>query len=122
MMSVSRVCCPALLMALAAIAAGCADHPVTAGQHPGAAASSKYTRYGVPRKVLEAAADLGYRPRKFKGRIVFCQNESAVGSIIPKYRCVGRAALAAEIQDQRTALQRLSRANSGCYQSTCNRP
>jgi len=111
-------------MALAATVAGCADHPVASGQHPGAAvaASSKMTRYGVPRQVLEAAADLGYRPRKFKGRIVFCQRESAVGSIIPKYRCVGRSALTTEIQARKAVLRRLERANSGCYQSTCNSP
>lgn len=130
-MSRSRVFLPAIIMALAATAAGCADHPVAGTQRHGTAgaavasavaSSKKMTLYDVPRQVLAAAANLGYKPTEIKGRLLFCQKEADTGSIISTYHCVDAASLISELESQREGIDRLERSNTGCYQATCNIP
>lgn len=118
-MTKSRRLFTLVLLGLAAVGGGCASHPTRNGQRhntvSAATHSSDMTRYGVSRQVLQAASDLGYSPRTRNGRILFCQNEARLGSIIPHYRCVDAASLTVEFQRLGSVRRRLERSNNGCY-------
>lgn len=124
MMSKSRLFLSTFVIALAASAAGCADHPVAGNQRHGApdaavASSKKVTLYDVPRQVLEAAADLGYRPVNVKGRLLFCQREADTGSIISQLHCVPAARLINSLELRREAIHQIEQTHSGCSPTTC---
>ncbi len=111
-MTRSRLFIAVCLMALAALEAGCADHPAGSGNGSTSAASiaSQANRFGVSAKLLAAAGNLGYNPKIVNGKTVFCQKEANTGSIIAQYHCVGAASLRLALLQQRTMRHQLERA------------
>ncbi len=107
--SLSIVAC---LMALAALEAGCADHPAASGQGSTRSASvaSQANHFGVSAKLLEAAGNLGYNPKIVNGKTVFCQQEANTGSIIAQYHCIGAASLRVTLLQQHRMRHQLERA------------
>lgn len=104
------------VMALATVAAGCADHPASDGQPSGSSsaepASGHAHRFGVSPKLLAAASNLGYNPRVVNGKTVFCQKEANTGSIISHYYCVNAASLRIQLLQENHSRNRLERATS----------
>ena len=111
-MTRSSLFAAACLMALAALAAGCADRPAGSGQGSTRTASvaSQANRFGVSAKLLAAAGNLGYNPKIVNGKTVFCQKEANTGSIIAQYHCIGAASLRITLLQQRRMRHQLERA------------